>query len=79
MIFVTGGAGYIGSHTRVELWMAGRTVAVGHRAGLKAVSELDAEPLMYYDNRRPSGAGLSGALPGRCIVGGDPNGYKGEK
>ena len=98
MIFVTGGAGYIGSHTCVELLTAGQQVAVFdnfcnssresiarvesitgkkvlliegdirdknsmvqamchcnaqavvHFAGLKAVGESVAQPLMYYDN-----------------------------
>jgi len=98
MIFVTGGAGYIGSHTCVELLSAGHAVtvfdnfsnsspealrrveritgkpltciegdirdaaalqaalkacqpkAVIHFAGLKAVGESVAQPLLYYDN-----------------------------
>ena len=109
-LLVTGGAGYIGSHTCVELLRAGfepvvvdnlsnskmeairrveriagrklvfyradirdrtamrdimarhGTMAVIHFAGLKAVGESVAEPLLYYDNNVAGTISLCGAM-----------------
>ena len=53
-ILVTGGAGYIGSHTCVELLAAGYDVVVfdnlcnSHEASLRRVQEITGKPLQFY-------------------------------
>ena len=47
MILVTGGAGYIGSHTVVQLIAAGHDLLILD-AGLKAVGESVAQPTTLF-------------------------------
>lgn len=54
-ILVTGGAGYIGSHTCIELMKAGYEVVVvdnfynSKRESLKRIAELSGKPLTFYE------------------------------
>ena len=49
-ILVSGGAGYIGSHTCVELLAAGYDICVIQFAAYKAVGESVSKPIEYYSN-----------------------------
>lgn len=63
MIFVTGGAGYIGSHTCVELLMAGHDVTVYDNF---SNSQWEATE-RSFEGAPPSRR--SGGLLGRCLFG----------
>lgn len=64
-ILVTGGAGYIGSHTCVELLCAGHDVVVvdnlsnSSPASLHAVEKITGRPLVFYECDLRDGAGLA--------------------
>ncbi|MCB9138421.1 MAG: UDP-glucose 4-epimerase GalE [Caldilineaceae bacterium] len=64
-ILVTGGAGYIGSHTCVELLNAGHTVIVvdnlsnSSAEALRRVEELTGEPVIFYQTDLLDQAGLA--------------------
>lgn len=68
MIFVTGGAGYIGSHTCLELLTAGQEVVVfdnfcnSHRESLRRVEELTGKPIILVEGDIRDQAAIENAL-----------------
>ncbi|MGC4009292.1 MAG: UDP-glucose 4-epimerase GalE [Pseudomonas sp.] len=68
MIFVTGGAGYIGSHTCLELLTAGQEVVVfdnfcnSHRESLRRVEELTGKPIILVEGDIRDQAAVEHAL-----------------
>lgn len=68
MIFVTGGAGYIGSHTCLELLTAGQEVVVfdnfcnSHRESLRRVEELTGKSIILIEGDIRDQAAIESAL-----------------